>query len=162
MVGGVLPGAGRARPASENSMVCRCHRRGTALHTRAGKFSRSRSGDLSKSAACAAPQAQTHTDPTRFYSLDGGAERQGSKKRKKARRPSGHRANFACLERDTCWLIPRKYGSNVQVIAAHPQASPFPQHDYDYIALSRAPSAVLLRTVPKTPALASDAMRASS
>ena len=52
---------------------------------------RSRSGDSSKSAAYAAPPARTHTDPTRFRSLDGGAERPGSKTKKSpaAVRPPG-------------------------------------------------------------------------
>jgi hypothetical protein len=65
---------------------------GAVLHyTLTLASSRSRSGDLSKSAACAAPRAQTHTDPTRFCSLDGGAERPGSKNEKSpaAVRPPG-------------------------------------------------------------------------
>src|SRR5437667_8019379 len=143
-------------------MVFRSHRRGTALYIRAGKF-RAHDLGICRNRLPARHRRLKHirTRPA-FTVWTAGLNGKDPKNEKKARRPSGHRANFACLERDTCWLIPRKYGSNVQVIAAHPQASPFPQHDYDYIALSRAPSAVLLRTVPKTPALASDAMRASS
>src|SRR5258707_15574735 len=100
-------------------------------------------------------------DPLLRANLDGAAERHTDPKTKKARRPSGHRANFACLE-EILLAHTSTYGSNFQVIAAHRQASPFSQPDYDYIALSRAPSPVLLRIVPKTPASAKDAMPASS
>ncbi len=65
---------------------------GTALHYILRlRALRSRSGDLSKSAACAAPPAPTDTGRTRFCSLNGGAEWQGAKNEKSpaAVRPPG-------------------------------------------------------------------------
>ena len=64
--------------------------------------------DLSKSAACAAPPARTDTGPNRLCSLDGGAERHGSKNEKK---PGGRQATgrISYTEKyDTHLPIPRR------------------------------------------------------
>jgi Predicted membrane protein len=76
---------------AKNSMVCRSHRRGTALHTRAGKFRAHDLGICRDRLPARHPGLEHIPDPTLSCSLDGGAERLGSKNEKSpaAIRPPG-------------------------------------------------------------------------